>query len=40
MAEQQDLQAANGFYESFIGTLKWTIPLIALIAAAVVVLIS
>lgn len=40
MADPQDLTAAKGTYESFIGTLKWTLPLIAAITALIVVLIS
>ena len=40
MAEPQDLKAATSFYESFIGTLKWTVPMLAVITAIIVVLIS
>jgi len=40
MADPQDLTAAKSMYDSFIGTLKWTLPLIAVIAAFVVFLIS
>ena len=40
MADPQDLTAAKGTYESFIGTLKWALPLIAAIAAFVVFVIS
>ena len=40
MAEPQDMKAANRFYESFIASLKWTVPLIAAIALFVVILIA
>jgi len=40
MADPQDLTAAKGTYDSFIGTLKWSVPAIAVIAAIIVVLIS
>ena len=35
-----DMKAANGTYSSFIATLKWAVPLIALIALFVVILIA
>ena len=35
-----DLKPAEKTYSSFIGTLKWSVPLIALIAAIVVILIA
>ena len=40
MAESKDITAARGTYDSFIGTLKWTLPLIAGVTALVVILIS
>jgi hypothetical protein len=40
MSDPQNMNAARGTYESFIGTLKWTLPLIAAITVLVVVLIS
>lgn len=40
MSEPQDMQAANSTYASFIGALKWAVPLIAVIAAIVVALIA
>ena len=40
MGKPHDMKAANGMYESFIGLLKWSIPLILVIVAIVVVLIS
>ncbi|MGB3167841.1 MAG: hypothetical protein WBA68_13810 [Alteraurantiacibacter sp.] len=40
MANPHDMKEANGFYSSFIGTLKWTVPLILAITALVVFLIS
>jgi hypothetical protein len=40
MADPQNMNAARGTYESFIGTLKWALPVIAAIAAFVVFLIS
>lgn len=35
-----DMKAAEKTYSSFIGTLKWSVPVILLITAIVVVLIS
>jgi len=35
-----DLKAAKSTYDSFIGMLKWSVPLIALIALFVVILIA
>ncbi|WP_336986066.1 hypothetical protein [Altererythrobacter aquiaggeris] len=35
-----DMKAAERTYGSFIGTLKWSVPLIAVITAIVVLLIS
>ena len=35
-----DMKSANKTYDSFIGTLKWSVPLIALIALIVVILIA
>ncbi len=35
-----DMKAAEKTYSSFIGTLKWSVPVILLITAVVVVLIS
>ncbi|WP_375291834.1 hypothetical protein [Qipengyuania sp.] len=40
MASANDMDAANRTYGSFIDTLKWSVPLIALIAAFVVWLIA
>jgi hypothetical protein len=40
MADPQDLTAAKSTYDSFIGTLKWSVPALAAIAALVVVVIS
>ena len=40
MADHQDMNAARGTYDGFIGALKWTLPLIAAIALLVVILIS
>lgn len=36
----QDMKSANKTYGSFIGALKWSVPLIALIALIVVILIA
>ncbi|MGB3798002.1 MAG: aa3-type cytochrome c oxidase subunit IV [Alteraurantiacibacter sp.] len=36
----QDIKAAKGTYDSFIGMLKWSVPLIAVIALFVVILIA
>lgn len=35
-----DMKSANATYDSFIGTLKWTVPLLAVITLIVVVLIA
>ncbi|MHA6316991.1 hypothetical protein ACXYN8_04935 [Altererythrobacter sp. CAU 1778] len=35
-----DINSANKMYGSFIGTLKWSVPLIAVIAAIVVLVIA
>jgi Bacterial aa3 type cytochrome c oxidase subunit IV len=40
MADHHDITAAKGTYDSFIGTLKWSVPALAALAALVVVLIS
>ncbi|GAA3792707.1 hypothetical protein GCM10022600_12280 [Qipengyuania pelagi] len=40
MESRQDMKAANRMYESFIASLKWSVPLIAAIAAIVVILIA
>jgi len=40
MADSHDMKAAQGMYDSFIGTLKWSVPLLALIALFVVILIA
>lgn len=40
MKPANDMNAATKTYDSFIGMLKWAVPLIAVIAAIVVVLIS
>ncbi|MFM6932942.1 MAG: aa3-type cytochrome c oxidase subunit IV [Novosphingobium sp.] len=40
MASGNDMKAHNSTYASFLGTLKWTIPVIAVIAAVVIALIS
>ncbi|MEL1249834.1 aa3-type cytochrome c oxidase subunit IV [Aurantiacibacter gilvus] len=40
MTDPQDLKAHEGTYSSFIGMLKWAIPVIAIIAAIVVALIA
>lgn len=40
MSEPHDMKAANSMYDGFIGTLKWSIPLIAIIVFIVVLLIS
>lgn len=40
MASSNDLKSAEKTYSSFIGILKWSVPLIALVAAIVVVLIA
>jgi hypothetical protein len=36
----QDMKSAKATYDSFIGSLKWSVPLIALITLVVVVLIA
>ncbi len=40
MDSANDMKAHSRTYGSFIGTLKWSVPLIALIALFVVILIS
>jgi len=40
MSSGQDMKSANQTYSSFISAVKWSTPLIALIAAVVVYLIS
>ena len=40
MASGNDMKAANATYESFIGLIKWSVPVIALITAFVVVAIQ
>ena len=40
MAQQQDLNDARETYAGFIGTLKWTVPLLAVIVAIVVIIVS
>ena len=40
MAHEQDLSDARETYAGFIGTLKWSVPLVAALVALVVILIS
>ena len=40
MASGNDMKAHNSTYDAFIGNLKWSVPVIALIAAVVVLLIA
>ncbi|WAT18780.1 aa3-type cytochrome c oxidase subunit IV [Aurantiacibacter sp. MUD11] len=40
MSDPQDMKAHTGTYASFIGMLKWSIPVIAVIVAIVLALIS
>jgi hypothetical protein len=40
MASGNDMQAHKKTYDAFMGLLKWTIPLVALIALFVIVQIS
>ncbi|MXO58629.1 aa3-type cytochrome c oxidase subunit IV [Altererythrobacter salegens] len=40
MASANDMKAHEGTYGSFIGLLKWSVPLIALIALFVIFIIS
>ncbi len=40
MASANDMKAAEKTYGGFIGMLKWSVPLIALIALLVVILIA
>ena len=40
MASANDMKAAAKTYDGFIGLLKWSVPLIAVITAVVVVLIA
>ncbi|MCB2065552.1 MAG: aa3-type cytochrome c oxidase subunit IV [Erythrobacter sp.] len=40
MGNPQDMKAAEGTYAGFISLLKWSVPLIALLVAIIVILIS
>lgn len=40
MASSHDMNSANKMYSGFIASLKWTVPLIAVITAIVVILIA
>ncbi len=40
MASGNDMKAAAKTYDGFIGLLKWSVPLIALITLVVVILIA
>ncbi len=40
MASANDMKAATKTYDSFIANLKWSVPLIAVITAIVVILIA
>lgn len=40
MASGNDMKAHNSTYEAFIANLKWSVPVIAVIAAIVVLVIS
>jgi len=40
MGNSHDMKSAQGTYSSFIGMLKWTVPLIAIITLVVVLLIA
>ena len=40
MADPKNMNAAKSTYAAFIDTLKWTVPLLAVITLVVVVLIS
>jgi hypothetical protein len=40
MASGNDMKAAERTYSGFIGLIKWTLPVIAIIVAVVILLIS
>lgn len=40
MASGNDMKAHQGTYGSFVALLKWSVPILALITALVVILIS
>ena len=40
MASGNDMKAHNSTYDAFIGNLKWSVPVIAVIATVVVLLIA
>lgn len=40
MAEPDNMKAAKGTYDSFISTVKWAVPVIAVITLFVVLLIA
>ena len=40
MANPHDMKAATGTYEGFITTVKWSVPLLAVLTLIIVVLIA
>lgn len=40
MSNPHDMKAAKGTYDSFIGMVKWSVPVIAVIALIVIILIA
>ena len=40
MTSGNDMKAAESTYSGFIGLIKWTMPVVAIITAVVIVLIS
>lgn len=40
MASGNDMKMHNGTYDGFIGLLKWSVPLVAVITAVVVLIIA
>jgi len=40
MASPHDMKSANNTYDRFIGSLKWSVPLICFVVLVVVILIA
>lgn len=40
MVSGNDMKAANQTYEGFVGMVKWSVPILFVIAAAVVIIIQ
>lgn len=40
MSNHQDMKAAQSTYENFISTLKWAVPLVAILTFIIILIIS